>query len=163
MAKILAAEKGVPPGDREEYFVAGLLHDIGKIPFGDEYTHVLRKAGTEYLELAAVEQLLMDIDHQEVGALISEKWTLNQAITDSICNHHNPEGAGEQFRQLVSFVALADMYACIFDIGYAGNRFPSEESIEKIMELAGFKWEQLSTMAAIVDEEIRKAEVFLQV
>ena len=40
MAKLLAAERGMPLAEREEYFVAGLLHDLGKIPFGDEYTEV---------------------------------------------------------------------------------------------------------------------------
>ena len=34
MAKLLAAEQGIPLVEREEYFVAGLLHDLGKVPFG---------------------------------------------------------------------------------------------------------------------------------
>ncbi len=163
MAKLLAAEKGVPLGDREEYFVAGLLHDIGKIPFGDEYTLVLKKAGVEKLELVSAEQSLMEVDHQEIGRLISKKWTLNSAISDSICHHHDPESAHENNKQLVALVALADCYACIFDIGYAGNRFPREDNITKILEFAGFKWEELSTMSEAIDEELRRAEVFLQV
>ena len=40
-AKLFAAALDVSIGEREEYFVAGLLHDLGKLPFGDEYAEVL--------------------------------------------------------------------------------------------------------------------------
>ncbi|MFP7753995.1 HDOD domain-containing protein [Thermodesulfobacteriota bacterium B35] len=163
MAKLLAAEQGVALGEREEYFVAGLLHDLGKIPFGDEYTDVLTRVRQEQIALIAAERRVLEIDHEEVGRMIAEKWKLNPAITDAISHHHTPEQAAPENQQLVATIALADSYVCLFDIGYAGNRFPDEERLQQALELSGLSWEMVSDLTETVEEEIRKAEIFLQV
>ncbi len=162
-AKLFAAALDVPMGEREEYFVAGLLHDLGKVPFGDEYTEVLMLTKQRQQPLVIVEQDVMEVDHQDVGRLIAEKWKLNEAITEAICYHHSPELAAPENQQLVAAIALADCYICLFDIGYAGNRYPDEEQLTTALELTGLSWQTISGMSDAVEEEIRKAEVFLQV
>ncbi len=162
-AKLFAAALDVPMAEREEYFVAGLLHDLGKVPFGDEYTEVLMLTRQRQLSLVRVEQDMLGLDHQEVGGLIAEKWKLNEAITEAICYHHSPELAAPENRQLVAAIALADCYICLFDIGYAGNRYPDEDQLATALELTGLSWQTISGMSDAVEEEIHKAEVFLQV
>jgi len=162
-AKLFAAVLDVPMGEREEYFVAGLLHDLGKVPFGDEYTEVLMLTKQRQQPLVTVEQEVMEVDHQEVGRLIAEKWKLNETITEAICHHHSPERAAPENQQLVAAIALADCYICLFDIGYAGNRYPDEEQLTTALELTGLSWQTISGMSDAVEEEIHKAEVFLQV
>ena len=162
-AKLFAAALEVPMGEREEFFVAGLLHDLGKVPFGDEYTEVLKMTNQRQQPLVTVEQDLLELDHQEVGKLIAEKWKLNEAITEAICFHHSPELAGPENQQLVAAIALADCYVCLFDIGYAGNRYPDEEQLTRALELTGLSWQTISGMSDAVEEEIHKAEIFLQV
>ena len=63
----------MPVMEREELFVAGLLHDLGKVPFGDEYTEVLERTKSEQRPLFEVEKELLGVDHQEIGRLIAEK------------------------------------------------------------------------------------------
>ncbi len=163
MAKLLAAELDVPLGQREEYFVAGLLHDLGKIPFGDEYTEVLATVKRNQLPLIDVEQEIMTIDHEDVGKMIAGKWKLNEVITDAICHHHSPDQAAPENQALVATIALADYYICLFDIGNAGNRFPDEAKLNQLLELSGLDWQTVAALSEIVDQEINKAEVFLQV
>ncbi len=162
-AKLLAKANGVPVLECEEYFVAGLLHDLGKIPFGDEYIAVLLQAQQEYQPLIAVEREVLGIDHQEVGRLIAEKWKLNEAMSNAICFHHDVEAAPEEHRILAAYVGLANMYANILDFGYAGDPFPAEEEAEKMLELTGLTWEMFGEIAESVEEEIQKAQVFLQI
>jgi len=162
MAKLLAAERGIPLTEREEYFVAGLLHDLGKIPFGDEYIEVLSLAVKTQEPLALMEQRLMEIDHEEVGQMIATKWKLNAIITDAICHHHDPLLAAPENQELVATVALADFYICLFDIGFAGNRFPDETQLAPLLELCGLQWDAVVDLSAAVDNEIHKAEIFLQ-
>ncbi len=161
-AKLLAKANGVPIMECEEFFVAGLLHDLGKMPFGDEYIEVLHSARDEQRPLIELEQELIGTDHQQVGRLIAEKWKLNEVMTNAICYHHDVDSAPEQQKVLVAYIALANMYANIHDLGYAGDPFPREEEAEKLIAIAGLKWEMLSEIADDVEAEIEKAQVFLQ-
>ncbi|MBU0944684.1 MAG: HDOD domain-containing protein [Proteobacteria bacterium] len=162
-AKLLARANNVPVLECEEYFVAGLLHDLGKIPFGDEYSEVLIRANQEQRSLIEVEREMLGIDHQEVGRLIAEKWTLNEAMSSAICYHHDVDAAAEENRVRAAYVGLANMYANIQDIGYAGDPFPSEQSAAKMLELTGLTWEMFTEIAEGVDAEIAKAQIFLQI
>lgn len=163
MAKMLAIEQGVALGEREEYFVGGLLHDLGKIPFGDEYSEVIIKTREEQRPLVAMEKKLLALDHQQIGNMIAEKWKLNAALTDAICHHHDPKQAAPENHSLVATVALADFYICLFDIGNAGNRFPDPDQLPVLLEMTGLDWSTVAGLAENVEQEISKAEVFLQV
>jgi len=162
-AKLLAAERGLPLAEREEYFVAGLLHDLGKIPFGDEYTEVLTQALQTQEPLMVLEKRLLELDHEEIGEMIASKWKLNAVITDAICHHHTLQAAQPEHLSLVATVALADFYVCLFDIGYAGNRFPDETQLPLLLEACDLEWSAVVGLKAAVDAEITKAEIFLQV
>ncbi len=162
-AKMLAKANGVPVMECEEYFVAGLLHDLGKIPFGDEYTDVLDRVNEEQRPLIDIEREMLGVDHQVVGKMIAEKWKLNQAMTTAINFHHDVEEAPEEHRVRASYVGLANMYANILDLGYAGDPFPDGDTADVMLELTGLTWEMFGEIAESVEAEIEKAQVFLQI
>ncbi|KAF0189136.1 MAG: putative signal transduction [Desulfobulbaceae bacterium] len=162
-AKLLAIARGVPIQEREEFFIAGLLHDIGKVPFGDEYSQVLSIAGQEQRPLVDVEREFLGIDHQEVGELIAAKWKLSRAMTSCIGYHHDIELAEEDDRSLVAIVALANLYVNIHDIGFAGDLFPEYANADMLLSFAGLEWSDFTAISSKVEEEIQKAQIFLQV
>lgn len=160
-AKLLGEVKGVPVMEREELFLAGLLHDLGKVPFGDDYIEALNIAKFEQLPLHEVEIDVMGIDHQEVGLMIAEKWKLNEMITFCIGNHHRCERLQGDLAEKISLVALGNIYTNVFDHGYAGDPFPRESELEKLRRQVGLSPEEFCGIGSRVVEEIRKAEVFL--
>jgi putative nucleotidyltransferase with HDIG domain len=162
-AKLLGEVKGISVMEREELFLAGLLHDLGKVPFGDEYIEVLNIAKFEQLPLNEVELDVMGIDHQEVGLMIAEKWKLNQVITRCIGYHHGTADLTGEHRLQVGLVALGNVYTNILDHGYAGNPFPREQEIERLLDGVGLSWQQFGGIGDRVVEEIHKAEIFLQI
>lgn len=162
-AKLLAMVCDLSVAEREEMFIAGLLHDLGKIPFGDEYIEVLTLARKEQRSLIEVERELMGIDHQEVGMMIAEKWKLNPVIASCIANHHDVRAADEQCRNQAAFVALANMYINILDVGYSGDPFPEVGEIEELLGIVGLSWQNYGSMGEDVEKEIEKAQIFLQI
>ncbi len=162
-AKQLAIACDLPVAEREEMFIAGLLHDLGKIPFGDEYIDALTLAKKQQRSLIEVERDLIGIDHQEVGLMIAEKWKLNTVITSCIGDHHNVNGASEESRRQAAFVALANVYINILDIGYAGDPFPEVGNIDGLLGIVGLSWEDYGAIGEDVEKEIEKAQIFLQI
>lgn len=92
-AKLPVVEQNIPLAEREEFFVAGLLHDLGKVPFGDGYAAVLAQGLEKAVALNQIERQMMEIDHEEVGRLIAAKWKINAAQTDAISHHRDPRNA----------------------------------------------------------------------
>jgi putative nucleotidyltransferase with HDIG domain len=162
-AKLLGEAKGLPIMEREELFLGGLLHDLGKVPFGDEYIEVLNIAKFEQLPLREVELDIMGIDHQEVGLMIADKWKLNQVITRCIGYHHETDTLKGESGQQVALVALGNIYTNILDHGYAGDPFPKVDHIDILLKSVGLTWEEYGGIGARVNEEIEKAEIFLKI
>jgi HD-like signal output (HDOD) protein len=167
MAKALAGLKGIPGMMQEEFFVAGLLHDLGKIPlnncFAEEYRQTLELAALEQGPLSKAEEMLLGFDHARVGKMIADKWQLNLGLTELLRFHHTPENASPNNRQLVGVVALANTYANLFDIGSAGDRYPDMSRLNELLAEVGLKWLDLSNLHPQVQQEIEKAQIFLQV
>ncbi|MFT4540143.1 MAG: putative nucleotidyltransferase with HDIG domain [Planctomycetota bacterium] len=78
----------------DEYYVCGLLHDIGKIVMldglGKKYTTVYDTANHHQLPLHIVEQKQLGFNHTDVGAFVAARWGLPDAVSDAIQFHHGP-------------------------------------------------------------------------
>ncbi len=167
MAKALAGLKGIPGMMQEEFFVAGLLHDLGKIPlnncFAEEYRQSLELSTLEQGPLSRAEEMMLGFDHSRAGKMIADKWQLNLGLTEMLRFHHVPEKASADNQQLIAVVALANTYANLFDVGSAGDRYPDISRVKELLALVGLKWYDLSNLHPIVQQEIEKAQIFLQV
>ncbi len=165
-AKILGREiGGLSQLELDELFIAGLTHDLGKIPFGVEYIRPLRFAQREQLPLIVAERELLGMDHQEIGLLIAEKWRLNSRIRNCINHHHdiNSLHTLEDQARLVAIVALGNIFANIYNFGSAGNMFPEEEDVGRLLDFLGCDHAVFKDLGLQVEEEIRLAVTFLQV
>lgn len=166
-SKAIAAKKGVPTMIREEYFVAGLLHDLGKIPlnncFEEEYQQALDLAKLEQDSLYKSESMMTGFDHGMVGKMIAEKWQLSESLVELLGFHHDFASGSEQHQDLIAVVALANMYANLYDFGSAGDFFPEVSALPDILKIVGLSWYDVAALHDTVQDELEKAQVFLQV
>jgi len=167
IAKCLAVIKGVSLAEQDEFFVCGLLHDLGKIPlnqkFPDEYFRVLDMAKRSHWPLGQAETAVFGIDHATIGGLIARKWRLSPAVIESLDCHHRPEESPADRRQPVFMVALADIYAQLLNMGTCEAPPASNALAEYLLDWVGLDWPGLYDMRDTVLDEIDKAKIFLEI
>ncbi len=165
-AKLIATRRNVNPKLREEYFIGGLLHDIGKIPLNNklatEYVQAISNTDREHTPLYKSEEDIMLVNHAMVGKLIIENWRLGENLSDAVCFHHNLDGYTGTHRDLVVTVAIANLFSNTYELGFSGDRYPEELPDEVLQEMR-VDWDYLESIEDTVKAEIEKAQVFLQV
>lgn len=78
----------------EEAFMAGMLHDAGKIILAanmpGDYTEVRERAESEERTIHEVERDVLGATHAEVGAYLLGLWGLPDTIVEALAFHHSP-------------------------------------------------------------------------
>jgi len=165
-AKLMAKKRGIDPKLTEEYFTAGLLHDIGKIPlnavFSKEYMLTVSAADRNRTSLVQAEDETLGLNHCTSGAMISEAWKLDGAVGDAIMFHHYYADYSGDYKDLLYSIVAANQFASLSGIGFSGDRYPEKTSPE-IWKTLNISRDFLVDIEESVNSEIEKAEIFLKI
>lgn len=109
-----------------EAFVAGLLHDIGKVIlnqyFQDEFIAMIesQKKGAT---LEEAETGVIGTHHTAIGSWLAEKWNLPRIISRNLMYHHEPWIPSKD-NLFIAFVNLADHLCHLCGFGHSGRLQP---------------------------------------
>ncbi len=150
-------------GDPEEAFVAGLLHDIGKLIMlehtAEELLAVLRACRDDQQTFVAAEAA-QGASHAALGRLLVEQWKLPERISEPVGFHHRirPRRATAQVTAAVQF---ADVFVRGRGVGASGDEFlpPLEPAASELLRLDEL---DLPAFIETFDEEMLKASVFME-
>jgi putative nucleotidyltransferase with HDIG domain len=110
-----------------EAFVAGLIHDIGKLILKQymhkEFGEIIEKTSHGEMSLDEAEKQTVGATHSRIGAWLAEKWNLPGIIVDCIEHHHDPWEAGID-PVIVAIVSVANYLCHICGIGNSGRLNP---------------------------------------
>ncbi len=115
-ARVLGAKVWIT--EKEACFLAALLMDVGMLVMdkmlGDAYAACVGKA-RNHAELITMENRAFDLNHQEVTAVLAERWKLPVLLAVPMGNHHTPQQVEDSHDKLYTeVVALAARCADIF-------------------------------------------------
>lgn len=163
IARLIAQEIGFK--GKEEAFVGGLLHDLGKVAHAlylpDSFVEVVQHAHDKQILFHDSEKDLHGTTHVEIGSWVAEKWNLPNDLTAVISLHHSPTKAGNH-ALLVSIVHLADILARGLQIGNPGDNTIPIVDLEA-WAMLGLSEAQLQRILDLSQEEIDRASIFLTV
>ncbi|MBI4461121.1 MAG: HDOD domain-containing protein [Acidobacteria bacterium] len=90
----------------EQYYVAGLLHDIGYLLFlhkrPENLAAVLERWAAQPTDLLEIERQVMGIDHCQLGLEAARKLDLSPWIQSAIAHHHAPSADSDCFTRITA-------------------------------------------------------------
>lgn len=153
-SRILGEELGL---DAPDYvFTAGLLSGIGKILLG-AYVEVsadpiMELAIKDGLSFDKAENLVLGINHAEVGGLLLDSWGLPPEIVEVVRCHLNPDMCAHQ-DIVLDLVHIGNVLAKMIGLGLGSDGLNYVVS-EKVVERLGLTPEILDNVSALVVEEL---------
>lgn len=161
-AKLIAKKRGVSTRNLEEFFVAGLLHDIGKIPFinqaPNEYSNAISFSKEVSISLWEGEHHQLSCTHTEIGEMIATNWQLNENLAHSIAHHHEIYNGSHQ--EMVCTIAAANYFTNVKEMGFSGNTAPHIH--EAVMSSLEISFQDLENLEEEIREAIANARIFLR-
>jgi HD-like signal output (HDOD) protein len=115
--------------DPEDALLAGLVHDIGKLPLLAR----LQRTAPEHVTSRAAEAVVLSL-HTRVGGLVLRAWQLPPAIIAAAVHHENLERRSDGPVDLVDVVVLANIHAHLTDGTRPGlvSRAPTATALRKL-------------------------------
>ncbi len=113
-AKILAEHFGYSPS---EFFIAGLIHDIGKLAmlmaFPHDYSPLLELSEPHQFRSIIKEYEIFSISHDEIGKRLLRRWHFPESLIMAIGYHHSPQMAPDH-KIFPLIVQMADILSLIY-------------------------------------------------
>ncbi len=162
MARLLASHARVT--GEERLFVAGLLHDIGRLVMvrncPDRAADAVRRAMASGKPMDDVERVVWGFSHARLGSLLMHEWKLPEGLRKAVDMYHVPFKADAEVE--AALIHVADVTAHALGFGHSGSRLVPPLFAEAWKRI-GLPISILPTLAAQTENQMRDLmRVFLE-
>ena len=151
--------------DDEEAYVAGMVHDIGKIVLNDYvrfgYGIIAKLVEDDQVPFMDAERQVLGFDHAQVGGLIMEQWNLPETYMLAARYHHSPWELPEESKAhqvFVDVIHVANILCLMLGVGLGADGLQYKihpESLERLgIADVEVLMSDLVDLMAKVDEEM---------
>ncbi len=165
VASTIIAKRAKIAGEAEDFFITGLLHDIGIIIedqfFHEEFIKALSVADERIIPIELAEKEVFGADHAIIGKKITEIWKLPSRMGNIIGFHHQPQYAFGDTKKDTCVIYFADLICKLKKFGFDGDKVIPKLRKEPFQVL-GIEKDDIKDLSKEFDTEIKKAEDFLK-
>ena len=123
-ARVIASIRREP--NIERLFIAGLLHDLGRLVLLAERSQKMHQVITKTIEdksfIYLQEKEVFGFDHSLIGALLLKKWNLPPVLINAVRYHHTPSHS-QGYMVEAGIVHLADIIVHALGFGNSGESY----------------------------------------
>lgn len=106
-------------GMQDRAFIAGLLHDMGKLFLAnflpEQFQQAIDLANKNQISLSTAEKSLYQTDHAQLGAMLAEWWSLPPFLVEAIRLHHQPRTTPVE-TEVSAATYVGNYFACRFSL-----------------------------------------------
>jgi HD-like signal output (HDOD) protein len=149
--------------ERDQAYLAGLMHDIGRLALATvepvAYKGLLAEAEKKNIDVLGREEELFGVDHPEAGKWLAEQWNLPKLFGDVAALHHRESTPGE-----ATMVGLVRVACRVADcIGFQAVRTHRPSELQEILRgLPGSAASRVTLdhdqLASMVETKIKSGE-----
>ncbi len=114
LARSMATQEDLGQKQIDQAFMAGLLHDIGKLILLDKLPSKCREisgvCNSSACQLWEAEQKVLGTSHAQVGAYLLGIWGFSESIVEAIAFHHCPSKCSNNSFGILSITHLANAF-----------------------------------------------------
>jgi HD-like signal output (HDOD) protein len=143
----------------ERFFVAGLIHDVGRLTLikelPDQFRLALLISRAERIALHEAEREVFGYNHAQVGGMIFKKWRFPATIERPIRFHHKPESSMNSLEPAI--IHVADILAVAMHLGMGGSSYVPP-LVEEAWDILGLTTGVLHLALTQADRHISEIE-----
>lgn len=127
--------------DKEEIFVAALLHDIGKLVFllklPEWYRKIIKEVEEKTCSFSSIESRVFRFDHSDLASVLLAKWSFPNSLICAISEHHRPPAIQEGgVVPTAHVISLANQMAKKLGVGFKDERIDVLADVESAQAMA---------------------------
>jgi HD-like signal output (HDOD) protein len=145
----------------EEFFICGLLHDLGKIillqhlqPKFEQALIISRDRGIPLFE---AEMIAIGCTHADVGGVLAKRWNLSKETVCAILCHHGSAEVPKEQARYVAVTRMADYLARAKEIGGGGGVNPRFE--RAVWDTVGLSKSKIPSILLEIDKSFDSNEL----
>ena len=158
MSQILA--KQITGSEDPTLYTAALLHDVGKIIMGEFVRDELKKITTLVYEngmsFLEAEEIVLGINHAELGGKVAEHWNFPIEIRDAISYHHRPDLLEKEDKIMPWIVYMADEAWLMMGIGSSVEGL-AQRAVSELLKKFNLKMRDLEKSMVLLSDDLKAA------
>lgn len=152
--------------DKEECFIAGLMHNIGKTilnsKFPDQYSAIMAENYNNGTPIHELEQREFGFDHAELGYALLKQWNLSDPLCLSVKHYLNPQDAPAEMQRQTGTVTLGHVFCLDLGLGVSQPIPLEEQSLDAVFEIMDLNPARLEKWREIIARKIEEDRGVIQ-